>query len=81
MFHLPLNPIAYVQKPQRSHRYVCVFEHALSNPDSARNIKAFNIDYTCVIQKTAAGKQTAVVAEVCYGSRIYHKQKYGKFDL
>ena len=46
MFHLPLNPIAHIQKPQRSHRYVCVFEHALSNPDSARNIKAFNVDCT-----------------------------------
>ena len=46
MFHLPLNPIAHVQKPQRSHRYVCVFEHALANPDSARNIKVFNVDYT-----------------------------------
>ena len=51
MFHLPLNPIAHIQKSQRSHRYVCVFEHTLSNPDSVRNIKAFGVDYTSVLAR------------------------------
>ena len=49
MFRLPIFLIALLHKPQRSHRYACVCEAALSEKYSAPNIKVFSVDYTSVI--------------------------------
>ncbi len=46
MFRLPIFLIALLHKPQRSHRYACVCEAALSEKYSAPNIKVFSVDYT-----------------------------------
>jgi len=46
MFCLPIFLIALLSKTQRSHRYACVCETALSEKYSAPNIKVFSVDYT-----------------------------------
>ncbi len=46
MFRLPIFLIALLHKPQRSHRYACVCEAALSEKYSAPNIKVFSAGYT-----------------------------------
>ncbi len=48
MFRLPIFLIALLHKPQRSHRYACVCEAALSEKYSAPNIKVFSVDYTSI---------------------------------
>jgi hypothetical protein len=51
MFRLPIFLIALLHKPQRSHRYACVCEAALSEKYSAPNIKVFSADYTSGMKK------------------------------
>ncbi len=51
MFRLPIFLIALLHKPQRSHRYACVCEAALSEKYSAPNIKVFSAGYTSGMKK------------------------------
>ena len=49
MFRLPIFLIALLHKPQRSHRYACVCEAALSEKYSASNYPKLNFRYTSVL--------------------------------
>ncbi len=55
MFRLPIFLIALLHKPQRSHRYACVCEAALSEKYSAPNIKVFSVDYTSRVDISLTG--------------------------
>ena len=63
MFRLLIFLIALLPKPQRSHRYACVWEAALSEKYSAPNIRVFSVGYT----------SDRLVTKDCEIPHIFHK--------